>query len=298
VNEPGARVVLTGDDFGRSPTINAAIVRTHLNGVLTSASLAVTGESAGEAVRLARENPGLAVGLHLVLADGRPALPVAEVPHLVDSKGRFPPDPFAAGLKYFFAPGTRAELAREIEAQFRLFDATGLPLSHVDGHMNLHLHPAVLPVALRLAVGRGARGFRIPRDDLGLSLRHGRRHLVTRVTWALTFGLLSRWARRRVRGLPLVVPDRVYGLLQSGCMTLDYVLAVLGRLAGRPLLAELYFHPDVAGQPVPFGPNRDDFATLTAPAVRRAFHELALSPATYLEGARKDCRSPIRGVTL
>src|SRR5206468_4073876 len=61
-------LVVSGDDFGAAPEVNAAIVRAHRDGILTSASLMVTGDAVEEAVALARAHPRLAVGLHLVLA--------------------------------------------------------------------------------------------------------------------------------------------------------------------------------------------------------------------------------------
>jgi len=50
----GAQVIFTADDFGRSTAINQAIVQAHQRGVLTSASLMVTGEAVSEAVALWR----------------------------------------------------------------------------------------------------------------------------------------------------------------------------------------------------------------------------------------------------
>ena len=40
------QIVLNADDFGASAAINAAIIRAHRQGVLTSASLMVTGDAA------------------------------------------------------------------------------------------------------------------------------------------------------------------------------------------------------------------------------------------------------------
>src|SRR5262249_38723920 len=76
------RLVVTGDDFGASRSVNRAIIEAHRRGVLTHASLMVTGDAVDEAVRLARANPGLSVGIHLVLVDGRSALPPSRIPHL------------------------------------------------------------------------------------------------------------------------------------------------------------------------------------------------------------------------
>ena len=50
-------LIVTGDDFGASPGVNAAIVRAYDEGILTGASLLVTGEFASQAVVLARERP-------------------------------------------------------------------------------------------------------------------------------------------------------------------------------------------------------------------------------------------------
>ncbi|HKB71821.1 MAG TPA: ChbG/HpnK family deacetylase, partial [Thermoanaerobaculia bacterium] len=61
------RLVVTGDDFGFSRGANRAIAEAHDRGILTAASLMVTGAAADEAVAIARARPALAVGLHLVL---------------------------------------------------------------------------------------------------------------------------------------------------------------------------------------------------------------------------------------
>ena len=69
----GRNLILTADDFGAAPEVNAAVEMAHRQGVLTAASLMVTGAAAEGAVACARRNPSLAVGLHLVLVEGRPA---------------------------------------------------------------------------------------------------------------------------------------------------------------------------------------------------------------------------------
>lgn len=273
-------VIVNGDDFGRSASINAAIMRAHREGVLTSASLMVTGEAAEEAIRMARETPTLAVGLHVVVADGRAALPAQEIPHLVDAKGRFPKDAARAGLYYFLSRTSQEELARELAAQFTRFAATGLPLSHVDGHLHMHVHPTVFGLLLPLAERYGAAGIRLPRDDLRLALAYDRRHLGAKVAWAVAFGLLGRWCLRRLRNHRLLVADRVYGLMQTGCMEEAYVVRVLRQLRGVSI-AELYFHPDTAPRGEVLGPNPGDLATLLSPAVRQVVRQRGLCLTTY-----------------
>jgi predicted glycoside hydrolase/deacetylase ChbG (UPF0249 family) len=55
------RLVVNADDFGRSASINAAVIRAHQEGILTTASLMVNGSAFNEAVALAHENPKLGV---------------------------------------------------------------------------------------------------------------------------------------------------------------------------------------------------------------------------------------------
>ena len=53
------RLLFNCDDFGRTPEINAAVLKAHREGVLGSASLMVTGAALDEAVEIARANPSL-----------------------------------------------------------------------------------------------------------------------------------------------------------------------------------------------------------------------------------------------
>ena len=57
-------LVVNADDLGASRGINEGIALCHRQGVVTSASLMVTGRAATEAALLSRDLPGLSVGLH------------------------------------------------------------------------------------------------------------------------------------------------------------------------------------------------------------------------------------------
>ncbi len=273
------QVILNADDFGRSAAVNQAVIRAHREGVLTSASLMVTGEAVEEAVAMARETPTLAVGLHLVLVAGRPASPPSAIPHLVDRNGRFPNDPVRVGVRCFFNRRAREELRRELSAQFERFQATGLPLSHVDSHLHFHMHPTVFDLLVPLAERYGARGLRLPRDDVWLALRYNREQIGLKVLWALYFSGLCARAVKRLRHRRLAVTHRVYGLMQSGRMEEPYVAEVLRRL--RVPSAELYFHPSLGPEREPWGPNPGDLATLLSPRIRRIIEERGLHLATY-----------------
>lgn len=284
------KVILTADDFGRSSAINAAVLRAHRDGVLTSASLMVAGEAAQEAVALARATPTLAVGLHVVLTESRPSSPPGKVSHLLSPTGRFPDDPARVWIQYIVSPRARAEMAVELRAQFASYAATGLALTHVDSHQHLHMHPAVFRALLPLAQEYGARGLRLPRDDFRLAVTHDRRGAGAKAVWTLIFGILNRRYARTVRELnragaappsarPLAVAERVFGLLQSGAMEESYVVRVLQAVEAP--VTELYFHPTIASEVVPLGPNPGDLAALLSPVVRRTIAERRLILASY-----------------
>jgi chitin disaccharide deacetylase len=57
-------LIVNADDFGASRGVNEGIARCHQSGVVTSASLMVTGREAAEAAMLCRDMPDLSMGLH------------------------------------------------------------------------------------------------------------------------------------------------------------------------------------------------------------------------------------------
>ena len=265
-------LAITGDDFGLSREVNRAVAEAYDHGVLTRASLMVNEDAAAEAISLARARPGLSVGLHLVVLDGRSALPPQAIPRLVASEGRLPSGPFATGLRYQFSRETRRQLAREIRAQLERFADTGLPLSHVDGHHHMHLHPFVLETLADLAGRFGIRSIRLPSEELGMALSIDRQDIARRTLWTLVFRLLRRHGERRLRAAGIHFADRVYGLLATGRVRESYLLALIPRIGSEDV--ELYCHPAAAlpGQrfhgPPESGP--EELAALVSERVRDA----------------------------
>src|SRR6185436_17114406 len=91
---PGLRrLVVNADDFGRSASINHAVIRAYREGILTTASLMVNEPAFQEAVELARHHPRMGVGLHLTLICGHSALAPEKIPDLVDHRGQFTSNP-------------------------------------------------------------------------------------------------------------------------------------------------------------------------------------------------------------
>ena len=237
------RLIVNADDFGRSRSINAAIIDAHQRGILTTASLMVNGEAANEAVQLARANPRLGVGLHLTVCCGFSTLRAAEIPALVNQRGEFRESPLAAGMFYFFSRPVRAQLALELAAQLDKFAATGLLLDHLNGHLHFHLHPAIFSILKVETRQRGVRAVRLTDDPALIDWPLGRGRWLYRASHALIFKLLSSRARGFLRASGIAHTDHVFGLLENALVTEDYILKLLPRLpAGN---SELYSHPCV-----------------------------------------------------
>ncbi|MGA8299885.1 MAG: ChbG/HpnK family deacetylase, partial [Terriglobales bacterium] len=79
------QLIVNADDFGLTPGVNRAIAEAHREGVISSTTLmAVAHEDTfREAVELAHAMPGLSVGCHVVLVDGRPVSPPGAVDTLL-----------------------------------------------------------------------------------------------------------------------------------------------------------------------------------------------------------------------
>lgn len=281
------RLIVSGDDFGAAPEVNAGIIRAHRDGILTSTSLMVTGDAVAEAVALAHANPRLSVGLHLVLAQARPAAAPAEVTQLVGPDGAFRDNPILNGLRYAWvscSQAGRAQLRREIEAQLEAFTATGLRLAHVDGHLNMHLHPMVLPLLLELAPRFGIRAMRLTREAIGPALQYDRSHLARKVFEGAVFSALSAWATPRLRAVGIVSADRIFGLHQTGHLDARYLTSLIPTLpAGTN---EVYCHPAAATPAVlsRYQPGYDhagELAALVDPRVREAIATAGVTLASY-----------------
>ncbi len=276
-------LIINGDDFGYSEAVNRAIIQAHREGVLTSASLMVNEQAANQAVELAKQNPSLAVGLHLVLALGRAALPYAEIPRITDPQGNFTNSSFRAGIRYYFNQAARRELRREMRAQFERFVATGLPFSHVDGHTHLHQHPVVFDELIKLCEEFGVRRVRVVKGEMRLSLTLDRRNLPIKLLWGTVFNLLGRWCEKRLQGRGFVQPQNVYGLLQSGDMNEEYLVGLLERIEAAS--GEIYSHPlaldadETAKRENPGGAL--ELQALTSSRVRAAIEKAGFRLATY-----------------
>jgi predicted glycoside hydrolase/deacetylase ChbG (UPF0249 family) len=123
-------LIPNADDFGFTRDVNEGIVEAHRRGILTATTLMATGAAFDHAVELARENPQLDIGVHLVLVDSAGFPPT--LPQLVWSLG---------SIRIY------DELVRQVR---KVVDA-GLQPTHLDTHKHTHLLPQVFNAVVRIA---------------------------------------------------------------------------------------------------------------------------------------------------
>jgi hopanoid biosynthesis associated protein HpnK len=263
---------VNADDFGRSRSINQAVIRAHKEGILTSASLMVNEPAFEEAVELAKANPTLGVGLHLTLLCGHSTLPPDQIPGLVNSNSEFTNSPAGAGFRYFFNSNLREQLRNEIHAQFHKFRQTGLPLDHVNGHLHLHLHPTVFGLLMANAAELGIERLRLTFDPFRLNLKIASGHFFYRVLHATIYHLLSARARRPLQSRQIRHTCHVFGLLQNARVDEDYISRLLPCLPAGD--SELYSHPSL-------DEFMDEFRALISPRVREMVQKLGIKLIRY-----------------
>ncbi|WP_400192008.1 carbohydrate deacetylase [Hymenobacter sp. B81] len=163
------QVIINADDFGLSTSVNRAIIDAYRAGNLTSTTMMVNMPGTAEGARLAAENPGLAIGLHFCLTEGRP---LTAAPSLTDADGNFLER--GALLKRALRGQVKeAEVRAEFEAQLAKLEGLGIRPTHTDSHQHTHMLPAVFrAIAPVLNARRLPVRLAIPhKPGLGLLLR-------------------------------------------------------------------------------------------------------------------------------
>lgn len=132
-------LIVNADDFGLSAGVNEGIVTAHERGIVTSASLMVRGRAASEAARMARDLPGLSIGLHVDIGEWA-----------------FRDGQWVANYQVVNAHDRQA-VAEEVARQLLLFrQLMGRDPTHLDSHQHAHrkqpLNSVMRDVARALAV--------------------------------------------------------------------------------------------------------------------------------------------------
>jgi hopanoid biosynthesis associated protein HpnK len=244
------QLIVNADDFGLTSGVNRAIVEAHRDGVVSSATLMATApdESFREAVELALALPGLSVGCHVVLVDGRPVSPPGAVDTLLAIRSG-EPECFYSSLSAFAARATmggfdREQLVTEIVAQIRKIQAAGVVVTHLDSHKHAHIFPEILRAMLRAARICGVPAIRSPFVPIKAIMAQqfaGRATLLKRYGQVRVLNAFAGNFRRQTSRAGLRSPDGVIGVIETGSMDGILLRQALGGLPEGTW--ELVCHP-------------------------------------------------------
>ena len=252
------RLIVNGDDLGRSESNTRGIIEGHRSGIVTSTSIVANGPSFDMAVRLAHENPGLGIGVHLFLHEYRPIANARDIPTLVRHDGSFYPQVSCFG-RITLRQVSLKEIRREWEAQVQRILEVGIRPTHLDGHCHIHAHPALAGLVAEIAATFHIPATRMPSESLTRgSCRSVQRYLEAVLLDCACWRTRATWKRR------LRFPDSFSGFMQGGRMNRRILETMAASLA--PGVSELMVHPGISNDDRPFNLGYDwrgDLATMT-----------------------------------
>lgn len=239
-------LILNADDFGLTRGINEGIVQAHREGILTSTTLMANAPAFDDAVRHAKENPSLGVGIHLVLIDGQPVAPPEEVASLVDDNGRLP-----QSLANFVARVTsrairREHIERELRSQIEKVRSAGINPTHVDSHKHTHAHPTVMNSVASVASACGITRIRKPFEELRdswNSTEGERGSAMAQLAASAAARITSRSFIAICRRYGLRSPDRFLGLARTGSISATVLRGLIDTVVDGT--TEIMLHPGI-----------------------------------------------------
>jgi hopanoid biosynthesis associated protein HpnK len=282
------RLIINADDFGLTSGVNRAIVEGNRSGVVTSATLMANAQASAAAIELAKAEPGLKTGCHVVLIDGQPL--TANLASLTNGSARF-----RGSLKQFALAAVRKQIAaeeieREVAAQVGKILASGITLTHVDSHKHTHMFPEVLRPVLRAARACGVRAVRNPFEPLRswpLGMMVGAPALWLRSAGVMAFQMFAAEFRRALKEAGMVSTNGTVGIAVTGKLDQQILLRILKALPEGTW--ELVCHPgysdaDLKASGTRLTRSREiELAALTSPETRAALVREKIELISYAD---------------
>jgi hopanoid biosynthesis associated protein HpnK len=278
------RLIVNADDFGLTEGVNRGIVKAFRQGIVTSTTLIACGRAFDHAVLLARENGGLATGVHLTLVEEKPVSRAAEVPSLVSQNGNFHRDYASIAGRLLTGRLRMSEVRQEFRSQIEKCLAHGIVPTHLDSHQHLHVLPGMADTVIGLA-----REYRIPAarcpDEKSFPMKGGRSGFNMRELKRMALAWMAGRAGKKFQRNGISTTDRFYGMSCSGHLNREIIANLLkGLPAGT---SELGCHPGVLDPEMTsryahWGYRwEEELEALTDPAVRALIEQLGIQMINF-----------------
>jgi predicted glycoside hydrolase/deacetylase ChbG (UPF0249 family) len=238
-----ASLIINADDFGLTPGINRSIIELHQAGVLTSATLMATGPAFEHAVAVARANPTLGIGCHIVFTDGTPASPPEKIPTLIGpDRKNFRPSLISFLRALLLRQIREEDIVREAYAQITRLQQAGISITHVDTHKHTHLFPAIAGPLLKVLENAHIGSIRNPFEPaFTQQLAHA--DLKRRLQISLLNRLHASFNRRpQIRNGRVLTTQGTVGVSATGNLNATTLSQILNVLPSEGIY-ELVCHP-------------------------------------------------------
>jgi len=283
------QLILNADDFGLTRGVNEGIVRAHLEGILTSATLMASCPEFDDAVARARTAPTLGVGCHLVLVGGTAVSAPGEIPSLVDSDGQFPRTLPQLVARLSSGSVRSHDIETELRAQIEKIRDAGIEPTHVDAHKHTHVHPLVMNALGKVVNELGITRVRKPAEDLADSwdTQAGGDRSWGRLASAAAVRAVAPWFESLARKYGLRSPDHFLGLAMTGRLCASALCRLIDKLPEGS--TEIMLHPGVCDADLASTGSRLqqqrqlELEALLAPDARRAVERNAVRLISYRE---------------
>lgn len=234
------KLIVNADDLGADGARNRGILEAVEGGRVTSVSVLMNGRASRTVLRRISflRQRHVSVGIHLNLSEGKPLS--TGLSALVGKDGLFLGKWFAHEVfRREGDPELEQEIKREAEAQIGMLAATGVPITHLDGHQHVHIFPAVIPPLIEAARKFRIPWVRIPYEPYPESTMRDTGSTV--LEEAQLFSGLAEAARPYYTDAGMGSPDHFRGLHLKGRLSVDEMNRLLDSLPVG--LTELMVHP-------------------------------------------------------
>jgi len=169
-------LLVRGDDIGSSHAANVGCIEAYQKGIMRSVELMVPCPWFPQAIEMLKQNPGLDVGIHLVLTsewENMKWRPLTCAPELTDSNGFFYPmvwqrEDFAPKTSLQYSGWTEAAIEKEMKAQIEM------ALKHLPNisHMGCHMGCAGLDPKIRAVESKLEKQYGLDIDMQKYNIKH------------------------------------------------------------------------------------------------------------------------------
>lgn len=257
---------MNADDFGFTTDVNAGILRAHLEGIVSSASLMANGSAFADAAGIAERHASLGVGCHLTLVQGESLA--------------FPGKPLAPTIaRLLAAPPSANAVRNEFRAQVEALLARGIRPTHLDTHKHVHVFPPVLDAVASVADEYRIAWIRRP-FDIPLGMPRGARAGLAAVLRPFRIPFEDRLRRARCR-----TSDYFAGFVTTGSLEARWLASLLASLPCG--VGEFMCHPGICGPSLSRAATRlkesreMELDALCSPVVRRTVEENGIRLVSY-----------------